>query len=77
VDGATITESGSRVAAVAVPPAPAAPLRLKSEPRIETYEATKPNGEIVFVTHNLDTGRSSYEPTVRRAFPLPEGDDAA
>jgi hypothetical protein len=29
-----------------------------SEPRIEKYEAVKPNGEKVTVTHNLDTGET-------------------
>jgi hypothetical protein len=33
-----------------------------SAPRIETYEATKPNGDVVTVTHNLDTGATSVEP---------------
>jgi hypothetical protein len=33
-----------------------------SDPRIETYEATKPNGDVVTVTHNLDTGATSVEP---------------
>ncbi|REK74100.1 hypothetical protein DX116_08975 [Aeromicrobium endophyticum] len=31
-------------------------------PRIETYKATKPNGDVVTVTHNLDTGATSVEP---------------
>jgi hypothetical protein len=54
---------------------PVAPLRLKTDPRIEAYEATRPDGEIVTVTHNLDTGATSYEPTGRRAFPFPTDDD--
>jgi hypothetical protein len=33
-----------------------------SDARIETYKAAKPNGDIVTVTHNLDTGATSVEP---------------
>jgi hypothetical protein len=29
------------------------------EPRIETYEAVKPDGSKVTVTHNIDTGETS------------------
>jgi hypothetical protein len=31
----------------------------RREDRVETYEATRPNGEKVTVTHNLDTGETS------------------
>lgn len=34
-------------------------VRAGQEDRIETYEATRPNGEKVTVTHNLDTGETS------------------
>lgn len=31
----------------------------KSKARVEKYNATKPNGDVVTVTHNLDTGETS------------------
>lgn len=34
------------------------PLPAKGEQRIEKYEATKPNGDVVTVEHNLDTGET-------------------
>ena len=45
----------------AVQPAPA-PARKKAsskKDRIEKYEATRPNGDVVTVTHNIDTGETS------------------
>lgn len=33
----------------------------KGKDRVETYEATKPDGTTVTVTHNLDTGESKVK----------------
>ncbi len=43
------------------PEGPVATSLPKSKQRIETYEATKPDGTVVTVTHNLDTGATSVE----------------
>lgn len=54
---------GATPAAAAVghhePPTP--PLRLTSEPRIETYDLQAPGGTPVAVTHNIDTGEATYD----------------
>jgi len=38
-----------------------------------SYETTAPNGTVVEVTHNLDTGEASYHWTDRRGTPLSTG----
>lgn len=40
-------------------PEPTTATEDRGEPRIETYEATRPNGDKVTVTHNIDTGETS------------------
>jgi len=49
------------------------PLRLIGEPRIERYELAAPDGTVVEVTHNIDTGEASYLWTDRRGTPLSTG----
>ncbi len=65
--------SGTKPAAVVVDPLAVPPLRLIGEPRIETYEQIAPDGTVVEVTHNLDTGEASYHWTDRRGTPLSTG----
>lgn len=46
-------------AVVKVGNAPKAARKSTAKERIETYQATKANGDVVTVTHNLDTGATS------------------
>jgi hypothetical protein len=48
-------------AVVKVGNAPKLPRKSASKERIEQYQQTKPNGEVVTVTHNLDTGATSVD----------------
>jgi hypothetical protein len=43
-------------------PAPAPDTMRRTSDRIETYEAVRPNGERVRVTHNIDTGETTATP---------------
>ena len=52
-------------------PAFVEPLHLADEPRIEQYELAAPDGTIVEVTKNIDTGQMDHRWTTRRAWPLP------
>ena len=65
--------SGVKPAAVVVDPSAVPPLRLIGEPRIERYELAAPDGTVVEVTHNIDTGEASYLWTDRRGTPLSTG----
>ncbi len=51
------------------------PLQLAGEPHIAHYETVAPDGTIVEVIHNIDTGHTDYTWTTRRAHPLPAGDE--
>jgi hypothetical protein len=44
-----------------VVPVEAPPAVEVTDPRIETYEATKPDGTTVTVEHNIDTGESKVK----------------
>lgn len=48
-------------AVVKVGNAPKQARKSASKERIETYKATKPNGDVVTITHNLDTGATSVD----------------
>lgn len=49
------------VNAVKPAPKPRAASRAAAKERTETYKATKPNGDVVTVTRNIDTGVSTVE----------------
>ena len=51
------------------------PLKLASEHRIDRYEKVAPDGTVIEVARNLDTGAAEYNWTDRRAWPLPVTDD--
>ncbi|WDF32245.1 hypothetical protein PTW37_10200 [Arthrobacter agilis] len=49
------------VNAVKSVPKPKAATRSAAKERVEKYKATKPNGDVVTVTRNIDTGVSKVE----------------
>lgn len=52
-------------------PTTSGPLPLADENRVERYEIVAPDGRVVEVTHDLDSGELEYVWTTRTARPSP------